>query len=997
MDKPVKRLIYTIVTALVFLGIYTGTMFYIERQHYEKLIVMHNRSQTDSLRGILDRYERTETEIGNIFYDDLNAEVRLQAYSLAAGITDGQYRGTRMFDSGMVVRVTNGSIDLPREAAGMFSELSADTVRDEYTQTIGVKTKGEAEPVDVILTSGRIAGDWYYVKWTPVQEYTDYIKSYFDKEHLLEEISELYRGETFLAAVNDNDTDGEKGTILYETKGLKDFGTIAELGVTEEDLRKDYFVLSLHSGDEYICTPAELESGRVFVCCDSVMEEKAAFVGDILTQIVFASFLFVVLIVWCYYATAMASTNQLDDDQIRNYTPEAVKRRTVRLGSMSVLLVFTVAFLTVAMQYMYQEDKVGSAALTLLEKQVEAESQTAPQMNKKDTERYAFLGREISELLTEHPDYMEKNRLAELAGIIAADYLIVFDENGEEIGCSESYTGFSLGMTEGDPSADFRRLLRGIHTVIHEAGEDFITGETRQIVGVRYDLPDKAGKYGAILISIPLKSEKENPDDLIGKRGFYRTMASTGEMILEIDPVSQIVEDGSREEYIGSDALGLGFKKESLLDRHMDFFRIDGKWYFGISRLIKGKICYYLADNTTMLVIGMGFALFTAVIFMAGYWLTSKYALHEYTTENYEKYVALILEAKKKGQERLDETTPSMGAYIEKWDALLPEQKTKRVFQVGMGIFMSMLLLIAVSDLPMSGHSVLNFIIEGNWTKGLNVFGIVAAIMVVSIEYLLFLIVKVYFLVLYGVLDAKGETVGRLVRSFINYILIAVTIFLTLNFLGVDTATLLASMGLMSLAISLGAKDIVADILSGIALVFDGTYNVGDTIETGGFKGKVIEIGIRSTKLLGAGNEIKTINNSSIGNVTNLSKRTSFCSVSFTVRATESLDEIEAMLERELPAYKDKIPGIIRGPVFWGVAGVADGKMTLEIGAEAREEERYAVERGLNRMLQSLYERKLIEIIKGSSRTVMSFAEGESGVLRTKPYGDDAGYFCRHS
>ena len=261
--------------------------------------------------------------------------------------------------------------------------------------------------------------------------------------------------------------------------------------------------------------------------------------------------------------------------------------------------------------------------------------------------------------------------------------------------------------------------------------------------------------------------------------------------------------------------------------------------------------------------------------------------------------------------------------------------------------------------------------------------------MVVSIEYLLFLIVKVYFLLLYGVMDAKGETVGRLIRSFINYILIAITVFLTLNFLGVDTATLLASMGLLSLAISLGAKDIVADILSGIGLVFDGTYNVGDTIETGGFKGKVMEIGIRSTKLLGPGNEIKTINNSSIGNVLNLSKMTSFCTVKFTVRATESLEEIEAMLEKEMPAYKDKIPGMIKGPRYLGVASVADGKMTLEIGAETKEENRYDVERGLNRMLQSLYERGLIEVIKSSSRTVMSFAEGDNGVLRTKPHDID--------
>ena len=99
MSNPAKRLIYTIVTALVFLGIYAGTMFYVEKQHYEKLIAMHNRSQTDSLRGILDRYEHTETEIGKLFYDELNTEVRLKALSLAAGMTDGQYGVDRVMYS----------------------------------------------------------------------------------------------------------------------------------------------------------------------------------------------------------------------------------------------------------------------------------------------------------------------------------------------------------------------------------------------------------------------------------------------------------------------------------------------------------------------------------------------------------------------------------------------------------------------------------------------------------------------------------------------------------------------------------------------------------------------------------------------------------------------------------------------------------------------------------------------------------------------------------
>ena len=68
-----------------------------------------------------------------------------------------------------------------------------------------------------------------------------------------------------------------------------------------------------------------------------------------------------------------------------------------------------------------------------------------------------------------------------------------------------------MGTDEKDSSSDFRRLLKGIPAVVHDKEEDFITREERQIVGVRYELPGQAGRYGAILISIPLRTEKENP------------------------------------------------------------------------------------------------------------------------------------------------------------------------------------------------------------------------------------------------------------------------------------------------------------------------------------------------------------------------------------------------------------------------------------------------------------------------------------------------------
>lgn len=73
-------------------------------------------------------------------------------------------------------------------------------------------------------------------------------------------------------------------------------------------------------------------------------------------------------------------------------------------------------------------------------------------------------------------------------------------------------------------------------------------------------------------------------------------------------------------------------------------------------------------------------------------------------------------------------------------------------------------------------------------------------------------------LILVSLTDTKGETIFKLVRSFLNYAMFIGAVCVSLSFLGVDTTTLLASIGLLSLAISLGAKDIVADILAGLSI-----------------------------------------------------------------------------------------------------------------------------------------------------------------------------------
>jgi small conductance mechanosensitive channel len=183
----------------------------------------------------------------------------------------------------------------------------------------------------------------------------------------------------------------------------------------------------------------------------------------------------------------------------------------------------------------------------------------------------------------------------------------------------------------------------------------------------------------------------------------------------------------------------------------------------------------------------------------------------------------------------------------------------------------------------------------------------------------------------------------------------------SLKFLGVDTATLLASIGLMSFAISLGAKDIVADILAGLSLVFERTYYVGDIVQIGDFKGKVLEIGVRSTKLVSDTQDVKIISNHEIGSVINCSKQNSICVISISLPITTSIDELRKVLEAELPLVAQKNPHITKGPSFDGIQKFDGDKMTISISAEGLEEHMKDIRFDINLALQSMVKRGELE------------------------------------
>ena len=187
-------------------------------------------------------------------------------------------------------------------------------------------------------------------------------------------------------------------------------------------------------------------------------------------------------------------------------------------------------------------------------------------------------------------------------------------------------------------------------------------------------------------------------------------------------------------------------------------------------------------------------------------------------------------------------------------------------------------------------------------------------------------------------------------------------LFYGFEFLGIDVRALLAPLALISLALSLGSRELVQDILAGITIVFEGEYQVGDVIEVGGYRGKVVEIGVRTTKLLGRGDNIKIISNRDIRNVLNMSRLNSWIDMEFTLSNTLPMHQIKTIMDRELPEIGRSIPDIISGPIYKGIVSMNGNKITISVTCECNEEVSYRVQRELYAKFYELFERESLPL-----------------------------------
>ncbi|WP_328707738.1 mechanosensitive ion channel family protein [Streptomyces mesophilus] len=214
----------------------------------------------------------------------------------------------------------------------------------------------------------------------------------------------------------------------------------------------------------------------------------------------------------------------------------------------------------------------------------------------------------------------------------------------------------------------------------------------------------------------------------------------------------------------------------------------------------------------------------------------------------------------------------------------------------------------------------------------------------------------------------RSEAIGSVLRSVASFVILGTAALMILGAFEIDLAPLLASAGVAGVALGFGARNLVTDFLSGVFMIIEDQYGVGDSIDAGVASGEVIEVGLRVTKLRGDNGEIWYVRNGEVKRIGNLSQGWATAMVDVSVRPDEDLEKVRATLVEvgEELAKDEPWNERLWGPVeVLGLDAVYLDSMVVRVSAKTMPGKALGVERELRWRIKQAFDAAGIRIVGG--------------------------------
>lgn len=210
-------------------------------------------------------------------------------------------------------------------------------------------------------------------------------------------------------------------------------------------------------------------------------------------------------------------------------------------------------------------------------------------------------------------------------------------------------------------------------------------------------------------------------------------------------------------------------------------------------------------------------------------------------------------------------------------------------------------------------------------------------------------------------IDKKKITIIQLIKNIFKYIIFILVILAILNVYGVNTNSILASIGILGVIIGLAFQSLISDFLAGIFILFDNHYAIGDIVSINGFKGEVISFGLMSTKIKAATGEVLIISNSSFKEVTNYSLYNTSLFINLDVSYNTDILRLEKVLE-EIKEDVLKITNVIGNYKLLGINDFSASSIRYLVSIECKSGTQFQVKRDYYKLIRNAFIENEIEI-----------------------------------
>jgi len=211
----------------------------------------------------------------------------------------------------------------------------------------------------------------------------------------------------------------------------------------------------------------------------------------------------------------------------------------------------------------------------------------------------------------------------------------------------------------------------------------------------------------------------------------------------------------------------------------------------------------------------------------------------------------------------------------------------------------------------------------------------------------------------------RTRTLGAVLRSIASFTVYGVAVMMALGEFDVNLGPLIAGAGIVGVAVGFGAQSLVKDFLSGVFMLLEDQYGVGDVIDVGDTAGVVEEVKLRSTQVRDINGTLWHIPNGSIRRVANMSqdwgRAVLDVEVAYDTHITEAMDVIKQVADS---VWHDQLPGatIIEEPAIAGVQSFGESAITIRLMAKTEPGEHWAASRELRARLKDALDEAGIEI-----------------------------------